>query len=83
MKIDSSLLLVLPTGCRVPIVGDAGHDGEEEILGIEMLTNLLPRIPEHATMEERVTLQERITLIHRDVGAYKRIVAEINERDIG
>lgn len=63
--------------------GDVGQDGEEEILGIEMLTNLLPRIPECATMEERVMLEERIRLIYRDVGAYKRCVAEINERGMG
>lgn len=61
-------------------VGDAGQADEEEILGVEMLINLLPGIPEHATMEERVMLEERITLIHRDVGAYKRFVAGINER---
>ena len=60
-------------------VGDLGRE-DEEILGIEMLTNLLPGIPEHATMEERAMLEERITLIHRDVGAYKRCVAGINER---
>lgn len=63
--------------------GDVGQDGEEEILEIEMLTNLLPRIPECATVEERGGLEERIRLIHRDIGAYKRCVAGINERDIG
>jgi hypothetical protein len=34
-------------------------------------------------VEERGMLEERITLIYRDVGAYKRSVAEISERDIG
>lgn len=61
--------------------GDADQ-GDEEILGIDMLTALLPRIPEHATVEEREMLEDRIKLLHRDVGAYKRSVAEINERDI-
>jgi hypothetical protein len=63
--------------------GGVGQDGEEEILGMEMLTNLLPGIPEFATVEERGMLEERIRLIYRDVGAYKRSVAEISERDIG
>jgi hypothetical protein len=75
--------MVAGTPAALCFGGDAGQDGEEEILGIEMLRGLLPRIPECATVEERGMLEERITLIYRDVGAYKRSVAEISERDIG
>lgn len=61
-------------------VGDSGEAGSEEVLGIEMLTELLPGIPDHATDEERGVLEDRIKLLHRDIAAYKRCVWEIEER---
>ncbi|KAF2995396.1 hypothetical protein E8E13_004524 [Curvularia kusanoi] len=78
--LDTPLLTTGTPGLRNGEGGGRDGDGDEEILGIEMLTALLPRIPECATEEERGVLEDRIRLIHRDIGAYKRSVAEISKR---
>ncbi|KAJ4371906.1 hypothetical protein N0V86_008460 [Didymella sp. IMI 355093] len=56
------------------------NGGETTSLGIKMLLELLPGIPDNATDEERSILEDRVALIHRDIVAYKMAVAEINER---
>lgn len=56
------------------------NGGETTSLGIKMLLELLPGIPDNATSEERSMLEDRVALIHRDIVAYKTRVLEINER---
>ncbi|KAF3039057.1 hypothetical protein E8E11_000221 [Didymella keratinophila] len=56
------------------------NGGETTSLGIKMLLELLPGIPEHATEEEKSMLEDRVALIQRDIVAYKTAVAEINGR---
>lgn len=56
---------------------NASRDDE---LGIEILLDLLPCIPDTATPEERSMLEDRVALIHRDVVAYKTAVGEIIAR---
>jgi hypothetical protein len=49
-------------------------------LGIKMLLELLPSIPDHATEKERGMLEGKVASIHRDIAAYKKAVVEISER---
>jgi hypothetical protein len=53
---------------------------EDPDAGIELLFELLPKIPEHATVEERRMLEDRVALIRRDIVAFKDAVWEINVR---
>ncbi|KAF1351494.1 hypothetical protein EJ07DRAFT_183877 [Lizonia empirigonia] len=58
---------------------NASRDDE---LGIEILLDLLPCIPDTATPEQRSMLEDRVALIHRDVVAYKTAVGEIIARTV-
>ncbi|KAJ4992470.1 hypothetical protein SVAN01_02179 [Stagonosporopsis vannaccii] len=50
-------------------------------LGLEdVLVELLPGIPDHATDEERSLLEDRMELLRKDVAAYQRSVEEIMQR---
>lgn len=49
-------------------------------LGLELLIDLLPGIPDGATEEERELLKDRVALLHRDIIAYRNHVWEIEER---
>ncbi|KAF1925091.1 uncharacterized protein M421DRAFT_264696 [Didymella exigua CBS 183.55] len=58
-----------------------GVNSEETTsLGIKMLLDLLPGIPDIATSEERSMLEDQVALIHKDIVAYKTSVMEINEK---
>jgi hypothetical protein len=56
------------------------NGGETTSLGIKMLLDLLPGIPDHATEEERSILEDRVALLYRDIVAYKTAVAGIDKR---
>lgn len=58
---------------------DAVNGDETTVLGITMLMELLPSIPDHATGEERSMLEDRLALIHRDILAYKTAVAAVSQ----
>lgn len=48
--------------------------------GIELLLEMLPSIPEHATVEEKKVLTDQMALIYRDIAAYKTTVWQISKR---
>ncbi|KAJ8113336.1 hypothetical protein OPT61_g4510 [Boeremia exigua] len=58
-----------------------GVRGDGEVgLGVEVLLQILPGIPDWATSEERSLLEGRLALLQRDVLAYEECVREIMGR---
>ena len=77
--VEGTLGASVQAGAASSAARSAGVDGVEG-LGIEMLMELLPSIPEHATVEEKSVLEDRVVLIQRDIVAYQTSVWEINQR---